>query len=113
MQKDDLVYAGHMLDMARKALGLIRGKDRRDYNSDEALRFALAHLIQVIGEAARHVSKKFCDVNSQIPWKAIIGMRHKVVHDYMNVDEDVVWDTVVKELPPLVKELEKIVPAEP
>lgn len=37
MQKDDLVYAGHMLDMARKALDLIRGKNRQDYNSDEAL----------------------------------------------------------------------------
>ena len=112
MQKDDLVYAGHMLDMARKALDLVRDKNRSDYNSDEALRFALAHVVQVIGEAARHVSKKFCDANSQIPWKAIVGMRHKVVHDYMNVDEDVVWDTVIKELSPLVAELEKIVPPE-
>ena len=110
MQKDDWVYAGHMLDMARKALDLVRGKNRQDYNSDEALRFALAHLVQVIGEAARHVSKQCCDAHPQIPWKAIVGMRHKVVHDYMNVDEDVVWDTVVKELSPLVVELEKIVP---
>ena len=112
MQKDDLVYTGHMLDMARKALDLVRGKNRQDYQSDETLRFALAHLLQVIGEAARRVSKQFCDAHSQIPWKAIVGMRHKVVHDYMNVDEDVVWDTVVKELPPLVVELEKIVPTE-
>ena len=64
MQKDDLVYAGHMLDMSRKALDLVRGKSRQDYNSDEALRFALAHLVQVIGEAARHVSKQFCDCPS-------------------------------------------------
>lgn len=112
MQKDDFVYVGHMLDMAQKALGLVRGKDRQDYNSDEALRFALAHLIQVIGEAARHVSKKFCDAHPQIPWKAIIGMRHKVVHDYMNVDEDVVWDTIAKELLPLVTALQKVVPPE-
>lgn len=113
MQKDDLVYAGHMLDMVRKALDLVRGKNRQDYNSDEALRLALVHLVQVIGEAARRVSKQFCDAHPQVPWKAIVGMRHKVVHDYMNVDEDVVWDTVVKELPPLVTELEKIVPKEP
>ena len=81
MQKDDLVYAGHMLDMARKARDLICGKNRQDYDSDEALRFALAHLVQVIGEAARHISKQFCDAHPQIPWKAIVGMRHKVVHD--------------------------------
>ena len=112
MQHDDLVYAGHMLDMTRKAIELVRNKNRQNYNSDETLRFALAHLVQVIGEAARHVSKKFCDDHPQIPWKAIVGMRHKVVHDYMNVDEDVVWDTVVKELPPLLAELQKIVPSE-
>ena len=98
--------------MTRKALELVRNKNRQNYNSDETLRFALAHLVQVIGEAARHVSKKFCDDHPQIPWKAIVGMRHKVVHDYMNVDEDVVWDTVVKELPPLLAELQKIVPSE-
>ena len=98
--------------MTRKAIELIRNKNRQNYNSDETLRFALAHLVQVIGEAARHVSKKFCDDHPQIPWKAIVGMRHKVVHDYMNVDEDVVWDTVVKELPPLLAELQKIVPSE-
>ena len=109
MHKDDLVYAGHMLDMSQKALSLIQGKERRDYNSDEALRLALAHLIQVIGEAARQISREFAETNPQIPWKAIVGMRHKVVHDYMNVDEDVVWDTVTRELPPLVNELKKIV----
>lgn len=47
MQKDDLVYTGHMLDMAQKALDLVGSKNRQDYNSNEALRFALAHLIQV------------------------------------------------------------------
>ena len=109
MHKDDLVYAGHMLDMSQKALSLIQGKERQDYNSDEALRLALAHLIQVIGEAARQISQAFAETNPQIPWKAIVGMRHKVVHDYMNVDEDVVWDTVTRELPPLMNELKKIV----
>ena len=110
MQKEDWVYVGHMLDISEKALHLARGKDRQDYNSEEALRYALAHLIQIIGEAARHVSKNFCDAHPLIPWKAIVGMRHKVVHDYMDVDEDVVWDTVVNELPPLVRELQKINP---
>lgn len=42
-----------------------------------------------------------------------MGMRHKIVHDYMGVDEDVVWDSVTEELAPLIKELERIVPPEP
>lgn len=113
MPKDDLVYLGHMLDMARKALKLVQGKSRAEYDQDEALRLALAHLLQVIGEAARRVSPAYCQVHPQIPWKAITGMRHKVVHDYMTVDEDVIWDTVIHELGRLVTELERFVPPEP
>jgi uncharacterized protein with HEPN domain len=105
MPKDELVYVGHMLDKAHEALSLVRGKTRQDYDRDSALRLALTHLIQVIGEAARRVSPQFRDRHPQIPWEAITGMRSKIVHDYMNVDEDIVWDSVAHELPPLIDEL--------
>ncbi|NOZ20305.1 MAG: DUF86 domain-containing protein [Planctomycetes bacterium] len=110
MQKDDLVYVGHMLDMPEKALQKVKGKPRGDYDQDENLRMALAHLIQVIGEAARHVSPEFCDTHPDIPWSKIVGMRHKVVHDYLHVDYDIIWDVVTVNLPPLIAVLEKIVP---
>ena len=88
------------------------GKTRQDYDSDTALRLALTHLIQVIGEAARRVSSQFRERHPQIPWDAIAGMRSKIVHDYMNVDEDIVWDSVTQELQPLIEELKKVVPPE-
>lgn len=110
MPTDDLTYVGHMLDIARKAIGKVQGKTRKDFDEDENLRLALAHLLQTIGEAARQVSQPFQAAHPSAPWKAIIGMRHKVVHDYLNVDEDVVWRTVTQELPPLIAELEKLVP---
>ena len=112
MPKDDQVYIGHMLDMARKAIILVQGKERTDYDRDEVLRLALAHLLQVIGEAARRVSPEYCNAHPEIPWRAIVGMRHKVVHDYMSVDDDILWDTVTRELAPLVGEMEKLIPAE-
>jgi len=112
MPKDDLVYVGHMLDKVREALALAKGKNRDDYDRDNSLRLALTYLIQVIGEAARHVSQEFCDRHPQIPWEAIVGMRHKIVHDYLDVDEDVVWDSVTEELQPLMIELERLVPPE-
>ena len=82
MQKDDSVYVGHMLDMARKALEKIRGMNRSEYDADEDLRMALTHLIQTVGEAARGVSPAFQRRHDSVPWRQIIGMRHKVVHDY-------------------------------
>ena len=110
MERDDLVYVGHMLDMARKALELAQGKSRNDIVEDDAISLALIHLLQVIGEAARRVSKEFAEQHPEIPWRAIIGMRHKVVHDYMSVDLDVVWSVVSEDLQPLVMRLSKLVP---
>ena len=108
MPKDDLVYVGHMLDTARKVAGKIGGISRQDFDQDENLRLALTHLIQVIGEAAARVSQDLCDEHPRIPWKAIVGMRHKVVHNYLNVDEDIVWDTACREMQPLIDQLERI-----
>ncbi|MBA2301416.1 MAG: DUF86 domain-containing protein [Acidobacteria bacterium] len=99
MSPRDLVYIGHMLDMAGKAVSKTRGLTRDAYDADETLRFALIHLVQVIGEAARHVSTQFADGHPEIPWADIIGMRHKVVHDYLGVDEDIVWQVVIHDVP--------------
>lgn len=108
MPKDDRVYVGHMLDMARKALAAMGGKTRKDFDGDEILRIALAHMLQVIGEAGRKVSPEFCAKHPAIPWKRIVGMRHKVVHDYLSIDDDVVFETVDKELRALVVQLESL-----
>lgn len=107
-QRDDQVYIGHMIDTANKAINFVSGLSREDFDNNEQLRLAVTHLLQIIGEAARRVSVAFRDTHPQIPWKAIVGMRSKVVHDYLNVDEDVVWDTVKNDLAPLVMELEKL-----
>ncbi len=69
MQKDDLVYASPLLDMARKAKEKVAGKERSDFELDENLRMALAHLIQIMEEAAGHVSSPFRQRHPDIPWK--------------------------------------------
>lgn len=110
MSPRDLVYVGHMLDMARKAVTKTRDLSREEYDADENLRLALIHLVQVIGEAARQVSHPFADMHPEVPWANIIGMRHKVVHDYLGVDEDIVWQVVTEDLPKLVAVLGPLVP---
>jgi uncharacterized protein with HEPN domain len=63
----------------------------------------------VIGEAARQVSREFTALHPEVPWENIIGMRHKVVHDYLGVDEDIVWQVVTDDLSKLVEALEPLV----
>jgi uncharacterized protein with HEPN domain len=113
MQKDDLVYVGHMLDVAQSIAAKTEGRTREEYDADEILRLALTHLIQTIGEAATRVSQEFRENYPQIPWKNIIGMRHRVVHDYIHIDYDLVWEVVTHDIRPLIVELNEIAPPRP
>jgi len=108
--KNDLVYLGHMYDLACKAVGKLEGKSRADFDADENLQFALVHLIQTIGESARRVSAETQSTYPAIPFRQIIGMRHRVVHDYLDVDFDIVFSVVTKDLPSLIAALEQILP---
>jgi len=110
MQRDDTVYLGHMLDMARKAADKVRGKSRADYDGDEVLRIVIAHLVQTIGEAAARVSAPTRERHRELPWKQITGIRHRIVHDYMDIDYDILWEVAMQDLPGLIAQLEKIVP---
>jgi uncharacterized protein with HEPN domain len=112
MQKDDSIYVGHMLDTARKVLARVRGKGRSDFDASEDLRVTVAHFIQVIGEAASRVSLPTRERHPEIPWNAVIGMRHRIVHDYMSVDEDVVWEVATRDLEPLAEALSRLLPPE-
>lgn len=89
--------SGTCSTISRKVASKIAGVRREKLDEDENLRLALAHLLQTIGEAARRVSREFQEAHPEIPWGGIVGMRHKVVHDYMDVDEDVVWKTSVED----------------
>jgi uncharacterized protein with HEPN domain len=109
MPKDDQVYLGHMLDTARKIQRKIQYIDRAQYDSDENLRLALVHLVQVLGEAARRVSPEQQAAAPSIPWREVTGMRHKIVHDYLDVDEDIVWAVVTHDIPPLITILETLI----
>lgn len=111
MLKDDLVFVKHMLDMAGQARQLVEGKTRADYDRDLALKLALSHLVQTIGEAARRTSPAMQATHPEIPWRNIVGIRHKVVHDYFYVDYDIIWDVVYSDLPDLIAKLDLIVRA--
>ena len=103
------LYRSHAGDEP-KAIHLTEGLDRYDYDQDETLRLALTHLVQIIGEAAQRVSPEFRQNYPGLPWKEIVGMRNRIVHDYLNVDEDVIWEVVQQDLPSLVDALSQIIP---
>jgi uncharacterized protein with HEPN domain len=112
MLKDDLVRLRHMLDAAREALSFALGKSRSDLDTNRMLVLSLVKDIEIIGEAAGKVSQGTRELCEGIPWQDIIDMRHHLTHAYFDIDLDIVWDTIMSDLPPLVAELEKIISPE-
>lgn len=97
-----------MLDHAREAVDLARDRVRSDLDSDRMLNLALVRLLEIVGEAANRVPREMQQSALQIPWSEIIGMRHRLIHGYDQVDFDVLWQIVVRDLPQLVPKLEKL-----
>ncbi len=98
----------HMLEAATEALSFIQSKTRSDLNKDRMLVLSLVKELEIIGEAASKVSPEVRSQNSASPWQDISGMRNRLIHAYFDVNLDVVWKTVTRDLPSLKAELEKI-----
>jgi len=112
MPPSDLVRLRHMLDAAREAVTFVSGKTAQDLKSDRILSLALVKCIEIIGEAATKVTNETRAAYPQIPWVDIVGMRHRLIHVYFDVDLERVCDTIAIDLPPLIENLEKLIKAE-
>ncbi len=106
--KDDLVYVEHVLRCIEKVQGYTKTLTAQDFNENELIQDAVIRNIEIIGEAAKKISKNFKSQYQEIPWKEMSGMRDKLIHDYFGVDVDVVWKTVVEDIPYLKSLIENI-----
>ncbi|MGB9674155.1 MAG: DUF86 domain-containing protein [Anaerolineales bacterium] len=110
MRQDDLIRLRHMLDAAKQTQVFIRDKQRNNLDNDIQLVWALVKAIEIIGEAAYQISTETRSQITQIPWDKIVGMRHRLVHVYFDIDLDILWKTVQDGLPPLIAALETALP---
>jgi uncharacterized protein with HEPN domain len=76
------------------------------------LQDAVVRRLEIIGEAAGRVSDETQEKYSHLPWFEMRGTRNKIIHEYDSIRLDIIWDIVHKDLPKLVKELEKIISPE-
>ncbi|MBL8220360.1 MAG: DUF86 domain-containing protein [Bryobacterales bacterium] len=109
MNESDLTRLLDMRDAAREALDFVAGRSRGDLSTDRMLLLALCKSIEIIGEAASRVSSETRAIAPGIPWTEVVGMRNRLIHGYSQVNHDIVWNTTVKALPPLIEALEAVV----
>ncbi len=108
LPESDRIRLLHMVDAAQAAQSFVVGKSRGDLENARLLTSGLVREIEIVGEAATHISRETRRAHSTIPWRQIVGMRNRLIHGYFEVDLDLLWVTVVDDLPLLVKQLDHI-----
>lgn len=106
--KEDSVYIEHILEMIAKIEVYLADLDYDAFVKDELLQDGVIRKLEVIGEAANQVSESFRLAHAEVPWREMVSMRNKIIHDYFDVDLSVVWDTAKRSLPELRAMLMKV-----
>lgn len=109
----DSAYLWDMLRAADEVVSFVRGKAWSDYQSDALLRAAVERKVQIIGEAARHVSRTFQEAHPHIPWNPIIVQRHRLVHEYGAIRHERIWNVATVHVPVLIDAVNALLPPEP
>ena len=100
-----------MRDAAEDAINIASGYTRAEIEKIRMVQLALVKAVEIIGEAARHVSEETKALAPDIDWGDIVGMRNNLVHAYWKVNYDVLWDVITNRLPPLINELNRLIEA--
>lgn len=88
-----------MLEACERARAIISGLQRSDFEAWFVERLAVERLLLILGEAAKGVPQEVRDLAPDIPWRAITGLRDRLVHAYTDTDVDVLWTAVAVHLP--------------
>ena len=108
MTKDAFVYVHHMLDAVKAIEAYTKGMGREDFLKNKMIQDAVMRNLEIMGEAAKRVSKALRDAHPSVEWKKIAGMRDILIHEYLGVDQEKVWLVIENRLPVLKAELSRI-----
>lgn len=112
MSTSETEYLHHILDEARYLADASRDTSRDQFLEDETLKRAFVRSIEVIGEATKNLSDDLRDRHPAVEWRAMAGMRDRLIHGYFGVDYEIVWDVATEKAPELAEHIRAILDSE-
>jgi len=102
-----------MMDSARAIVEMVSGMTYEAYAGDRRTRRAIEREVEIIGEAARKVSRAFQEAHPEVPWRRIVAQRHKLAHEYGEIEDEILWRVATVHIPELIALVEPLVPPLP
>jgi len=108
MSKDYLVYIDHILESITKIEEYTSNLSKEEFFNNELIQDAVIRKLEIVGEATKRIPSNIYENYTDIPWLDMARMRDKLIHHYLEVDLDIVWKTIIEDIPNLKTHLEKI-----
>jgi uncharacterized protein with HEPN domain len=106
----DAAFLLDMLAAARAAQSFVAGRSFEQYLKDLMFRSAVERQIEIVGEAARGVSDEFKAAHAEIPWRPIMAQRHRLAHEYGEINDELIWRVATIHIPQLIQQIEPLAP---
>ena len=108
MNREFLDFVEDILDAMGKSELLIEGVSYEQFETDFRINFAVIRALEIIGEASKRLPDDLRVRYPKIPWKGMAGMRDRIIHGYDNVDYQIVWEVVKKDIPAIKPLVQKV-----
>src|SRR3990172_10463410 len=109
MSHSILPFLQHILSETQYLMAHSRGLTKAGFLGDETVKRAFGRSLEIIGEAAKQIPEEVRHKYSHIDWRAMAGMRDRLIHDYLGVDHDLVWDVIMTKMPVVQRDVDQIV----
>ncbi|HYQ92210.1 MAG TPA: DUF86 domain-containing protein [Candidatus Competibacteraceae bacterium] len=108
-KRDSALLLEDMLRAIRKIERYITGLEREGFLQDEKTMDSVVRNLEILGEAARRLPEDFTARYPNVPWRQIAGLRNRIVHDYFDLDLEIIWQVIHHDLPLLQAQLENLI----
>ena len=103
--RSDNILLYDILESCQRIASYIDGVTKEQFESNYLLQDGLVRKLEIMGEATKGLSEDLRDANPYVPWRKMMGIRDRIVHQYFRVDLDIIWQTVTNDIP----ELERLI----